>query len=311
MPLQPRAPSLAAPMFLLFFVCGGGCAGCSEKPKAGSIDSGYTLHQGQSAPFSKPPLLLDGELDLENRYASTVRVKPNASEMLQECSGVFISPHLVLTAAHCVCMPQNARASGNKTMALFDSSTCATAAAVTGVTYLPPLPNEAVSTLNRSHRGVVRPHPSFTLSVDAQGAVESSHADLALIVLGEPATHHFPPVKLADTEAEVSEPVVTVGYGDDESDSGGYDDRRFSKSRVEKPPVSGADFIVLSPPPRPGYQDDSGGPCLRETGGVQVLVGISRRGLGKEPTCTSTHIYKAWLAEELRRAAQSVAPLPP
>jgi hypothetical protein len=168
-----------------------------------------------------------------------------------------------------------------------------------------------MTSLRERYTGAVWPHPSFKLSLDTQGAITSSQADLAIIHLSGPATARIPPVKLADSEAETSEALVTVGYGEDGSDRGGADDRRFSSHRVMKLPEPGGDLIVLAPPARPAYQDDSGGPCLRTTGGVQTLVGISRRGLGTESTCTSTHVYKTWLLEELRRAAQPRSSLPP
>lgn len=51
------------------------------------------------------------------------------------------------------------------------------------------------------------------------------------------------------------------------------------------------------------YKGDTGGPCLREEGGATTLVGIAARGLGKEPTCTGTYRYRAWLEREIALAA--------
>jgi hypothetical protein len=105
--------------------------------------------------------------------------------------------------------------------------------------------------------------------------------------------------------------LVMAGYGDDGSDNNGGDERRFSKHRVMEPPKGEGDLFALAPPVRPNYQDDSGGPCLREARGAQLLVGISLRGLGMESMCTSAHLHEAWLQEELRRANQVRSPSSP
>lgn len=172
---------------------------------------------------------------------------------------------------------------------------------MTAVAYLPPLPDGSVRSLNEVYKGAVRPHPEFKALLDTQGTLESSHADLALILLSEPTSPNFPPVKLADIEPNMGESLILVGYGDDESGSSSGDERRFSKHRVTEPPGSDSERLVLERPTRLTHQDDSGGPCLRETGGPPTLTGISLRGLGQDSTCTSIHPYKAWLKEETLR----------
>jgi hypothetical protein len=175
---------------------------------------------------------------------------------------------------------------------------------VTAVAYLPALPDGNVRSFNEVYSGAVLPHPEFKFLRDEQGQVESTHADLALILLKEPTTPNFPPIELADIAAPEREFLTLVGYGDDELSDGHGEGRRFSKHQVLKLPAAEGDLMVLDAPSRPTHQDDSGGPCLNEASGVPLLAGISRRGLGRESTCTSTLIHKDWLHEQLRRASR-------
>ncbi len=52
----------------------------------------------------------------------------------------------------------------------------------------------------RRFEGRVRVHPAFRLELDESGAIVSTEADLALIVLDTPVAESLPFVPFADTE---------------------------------------------------------------------------------------------------------------
>jgi len=265
-----------------------------------------TLAGDVSDPVLIPQNSLEGALDVSNRYSFTVSVEANPSateEGVQLCSGLLLAPRLVLTAGHCVCGWHKAQADGDQSEALIDRSDCASSATITAMIYQPRKPGRAPTALHAPHRGEVRPHPELRIVRDALGKLTTVHANLALILLEEPVQDVAPPPKLADSEARLEEPLITVGYGNDESGAALHGDRRFNTSRVVSLQEEG-ERILLSPPRQLLYQDDSGGPCLRESPEGDVLVGVSTRGLNNESSCLSTSFHREWLTQQLLEGAQ-------
>ncbi|HLL00524.1 MAG TPA: trypsin-like peptidase domain-containing protein [Myxococcaceae bacterium] len=143
-------------------------------------------------------------------------------------------------------------------------------------------------------------HPCI-LAPSRREQVVSSRADLAVILLDDSVEGTFPKVSLAESEARSEEPLFLVGYGVDKTEDGegvaGF--RRFGKNKVKD---SDGELVIFEQPGAHTYQGDSGGPCLRENGEGYWLVGISSKGTGKVSKFTSTHVYRAWLLEQIQRA---------
>jgi hypothetical protein len=265
-----------------------------------------TLAGDVADPVQLPRNSLEGALDVSNRYSFTVSVEANSSttkEGARLCSGLLLAPRLVLTAGHCVCGWHKAETDGGLGEALMNGSDCVSSATITAMIYQPRKPGRAPTAIHDQHRGEVRPHPELRIVRDASGKLTTVHANLALIFLEEPVQDVAPPPLLADSEARLDEPLITVGYGNDESGAALHGERRFNTSRVVSLPED-RERILLNPPRQLLYQDDSGGPCLRESPEGDVLVGVSNRGLNDESSCLSTYFHREWLREQLLMAAQ-------
>jgi hypothetical protein len=181
-----------------------------------------------------------------------------------------------------------------------DASACATTATVLTYTYEPLPGAQGMESWSAEYEGAVQPHPGFALLMNAQGAVVASHADLAVIRLDAHVQSNIPPVQLAAEEAHPGELMTVVGYGYIEAIGGMDGKRRFSRERVKKFLDPGGERVEFGSPDLHAYKGDTGGPCLRETEHGPELLGISSRGLGKEPTFTSISPYRDWLNEQTR-----------
>jgi hypothetical protein len=246
-----------------------------------------------------------GERDERDRYPSAVRVygAQFAVEFQQEekdklCSGVVVSPRLVLTSASCLCQRREAP-SGSAGKFLSDSTACAISATARTITHDLRDP-EARAGWFVDYDGSVTVHPKFKMVLDEQGNVLSSEANLATIALK--GTTDIPAVELAYLEVKVGDSLTVVGYGDG-------DDRRFSTHAVTKMMDSGG-WIAFEQPRGYGYKGARGGPCLRATGKGASLVAILSLPQGREAPFTSVSPYKDWLRDQISRAAETGAASP-
>lgn len=243
---------------------------------------------------------LSGAVDVRNRYLAVVRVSalfPPEEGGAVECSGVLVGRRLVLTAGQCVCRPR-AVEQEQVVKTVVDGTACAAAARVMIVRYEPPTQGEERAYVNKEHKGRVLPHPEFKVELDEQQRVVTRRADVALILLDRAVGDENLPLPWDEEEVGANAPLVLVGYGEDEADSGFQGQRRSNRVQVLK---REGDQLVLEQPGARIAVDDRGGPCLRETAQGLRLAGISNRRSDQVSLCTSLSPYRGWLQQHLQR----------
>lgn len=245
-----------------------------------------------------------GEKDEADRYSAAVvvaaRRPPDEPRPYRDCSGVLVASNLALTAAHCMC----ARPSRGEAIR-FDRSRCATKADVRISEFTPIVGGSGEVRVDHL-AGSILIHPEFQMALDAQGAVVTSRADLALIRFERPIRPEIQirPVQLAREEVKSGEVLSIVGfpYMDDIGAMPEIYGHWFSREKVQTP--TGDDRLLFGPMRLASYKGDTGGPCLRETKRGPEVVGVSQRGLGLTPTFTRLAPYREWLQEQIRLASE-------
>ena len=243
-----------------------------------------------------------GKIDFENRYTSTVMVTVGDPKTGAQCSGVLLSPRVVLTAANCVCMRQYQSSDAQVTKG-GDASSCSTYAYATTVVY-GKVHDEYLADMDfQSYEGMVRPHPDFRLTIDAEASVITSNADIAIIVLKEAVKNFSSFVPLGAEDIQVGESLSMVGYGYGR-DFGQILGLRYSRKNKVTNRLNDDRLLYEQQGPYV-YNGYKGGPCFREDARGQWLVGVSGFGTEKELPLTSTYRYRDWIHTEVQQAATS------
>lgn len=296
-------------------VCGcRSCIGGAQEKPDGSVKESTPLpdpveQQETSAETHLEPVRvrqsqLDGKLDDGNKYPFSVLVEANVflAEVGEfQCSGVLIAPSVVLTAGHCVCLPHEEETDGGGGRTVVDGASCASNATVMTMLYQTVAQGARPRAVLERHQGKVRVHPELKLMLDDRGRAVTVHANLAVVFLNEVLSGDFSPVGLTDSDVQPNEILVTVGYGSRPGFPELFGQRRSNRQRIARMSEN-HEQLFLEPSRPPFYENDAGGPCLRETQQGVTLAGISNRGMSSEPLCINAYRYKGWLSEQVQEA---------
>lgn len=293
------------------------CNGCPAtrsmaEPEALPPDAGdasgedsefITEDEYEMLPVDQRFYLTDGFRDAGNRFSFTVMVEASPGpQQTIHCSGVLLSPRLVLTGGHCVCGARPLTLPNSQVHSVIDSSECAEDATIETVSYSRPRASSMLlmDEQFRSYHGKVRPHPSLEVLLGEQGVPLSLKANLAIIALEDPVESTFPAAPLSTSELKLHESITIAGYGFDGKSDLILGLRRFGRKKVTQLATPGNDGVLFTQEGAT-FTTGSGEPCLRQDKSGAVLVGITTTDLREGPALTSIVPYREWLLSEIRR----------
>ena len=204
------------------------------------------------------------------------------------CTGTVVSPHVVLTAAHC--LDERVIGKGKSVFAfLGDDSDSAS-----------QLGNKA----NFGYPASVHPHPEFDPAT-ATTTTRPAHDVGVLILLDALKVAPIAMHRSALASDAVGRSLHLVGYGlADSADAASSGKRR----QTDAPLVGFDDEHVWTAPPLHGTcGGDSGGPVLLKEGGEQVVLGVASwvehvQSCTGKGYATRVDAYAAWIDAFIRQA---------
>ena len=144
-----------------------------------------------------------------NRYATTLTLTKDAQSRAANCSGILLNPRVVLTAPSCVCARQADKAiCGCFPLRREEPPSNGPVRRRDGLGVHGRVDGEGLPDLRRAGPA----SPGIQLVLDAQGEIESSHADSAVIVLDSPVKDLLEFVPLGEDEAKENEVLVMAGF---------------------------------------------------------------------------------------------------
>jgi secreted trypsin-like serine protease len=239
-----RSLHLLLPAFLLA-ACGGGSDG-SAAPSESDIIGGQT----------------------DTGDPAVVELLATDSDGVNTCTASFISPTVLLTAAHCVVDDNDPKKIAPNTKFRLNLT-----------------PNEKDTDHNAVDIALdgIHPHPDYD--------GDQTH-DVALLVLRDPQPiAPLPILRTPFTAAMVNRPARLVGYGQSRRKSGNNDGSGVKRTVNTKIRELQGDLVKIGKTGQQACDGDSGGPALARIDGVETIVATD----DVSPTdkdCTDGDLYQ-------------------